>query len=448
MKIEMPNEVKLVLDKLKENGYEGYLVGGCVRDSIMNRVPNDWDITTNAKPDEIMNIFDKVIPTGIDYGTVTVLINDYKIEVTTYRIDGEYSDGRCPDSVQFTNTLEEDLKRRDFTINAMAYNDEDGLIDLFNGMEHIREKLIVFVGDADERIDEDALRMIRAIRFATQLEFRLSIKAYGSIMSKHKLILTISKERINSELNKILTSNNPQIGLITMKNTNMLYGIITQLVNCDVLQNNKHHVFTILNHMFMTCCYSKNKLNIRMASLLHDIAKPKVLSTDENGVDHYYGHDKLSSEMSREILQKLRYSKDFINNVSNLIYYHGTQIEPTKKSVKRMLNKLDGDIELFRDLIELKMADSLAQNPKYMREKIIKLNDILYVLDEIIKDDEAFTLKQLKINGNDLMGHLDIEGKAVGEMLNDLLELVINGYIENDKDELIDEALKIWLCED
>lgn len=437
MRIEMPIDVEHVINTLKNNGHDAYIVGGCVRDSIMNRIPNDWDITTSATPDEVINLFDKTIPTGLKHGTITVVIADSHIEVTTFRIDGKYSDNRKPDEVTFTNSLEEDLKRRDFTINAMVYNHEEGLIDIFNGQQDIESGLIKFVGEAEERIEEDALRMLRAVRFCSQLKFRLDICAFNAIDKNGWKLVGISGERIAMELNKILLSDRPSIGIQCLENTGLLGEISYELEYCDIPQNNPYHVYGVLKHLKVTTDCIENKLHLRLAALLHDIGKPYVITTDENHIDHFYDHAKTSADMTRVLLRRLRYDNKTVETVCKLVYNHDRQISNTETSIKRTLNRLDGDVQLFRDLIELKIADSLAQNPVYTRERLKHANDILVTLDKIIEQEQAFKVSQLNINGNDLI-KIGFKGREIGDILNVLLEQVITGRLPNTYDRLFE----------
>lgn len=443
MKIEMPNEVRIVLDKLKENGYEGYLVGGCVRDSIMNRVPNDWDITTNAKPEQIMDVFENTIPTGLKYGTITVVIDDFNIEVTTYRTDGFYADGRHPDTINFANSLEEDLKRRDFTINAMAYNDEYGLIDLFDGKQDIKEGIIKFIGEPIDRIEEDSLRMLRAVRFCSQLNFRIDYIGFNAILENSWKLIRISKERVSGELNKILLSDRPSIGINCLDQTGLLHSISFELANCDIPQNNPYHVYGLLKHLMVTTDCIENKLHLRLSALLHDIGKPEVISTDENNIDHFYDHVKASESIARMLLTTLKYDNKTIDKVCKLILYHDRQIGNSELSIKRTLNLLDGDVALFKDLIELKIADSLAQNPLYTRERLNHANNILKTLENIIMEEQAFKVKHLKINGFDLI-KIGFRGRQIGEILKVLLEQVMSGRLQNTNEQLAEYSKLIY----
>lgn len=423
-KINIPNNINKVLETLMNNGYEAYVVGGCVRDSILNRVPKDWDVTTNALPEDVIKLFDKTIPTGLKHGTVTVVINNENIEVTTYRIDGDYLDNRKPESVIFTNNLQEDLARRDLTINAMAYNYKNGLIDIFNGLEDINDKVIRFVGNPNLRIEEDALRMLRAIRFSSQLGFKLDFRGYTAIRSNAQSILNISNERIQSELNKILLSDHMNVGLHLLDSTNLLTCILPELIKCKIPQNNPYHIYSVFEHSLCATTCIENELHLKLAALFHDIGKPYCISIDEDGIHHFYGHEHESARIAYDILRSLRYDNKTINHVILLIKFHDVTIGENKKSIKRLLNKLKGDSELFKDLLKLKSADILSQNPKYTKDRLIKLQNVECILNQILTEQQAFTVKDLNISGYDLL-EIGFKGKEIGIVLNKLLDRVI-----------------------
>ena len=435
MNINLPENVKYIIDRLEKEGYEAYIVGGCVRDSILNRIPNDWDITTNAKPEEVLKIFDKVIPTGIKHGTVAVVVNGEQYEVTTYRIDGKYSDSRRPDTVEFTDDIVKDLARRDFTINAMAYNQNRGLIDPFNGLRDIECKLIHTVGNAEDRFKEDPLRMLRAMRIGYQLGFILSISTLNAIDDNTYLLNKISKERIQSELNKMLLCNDEYVirelswsGLLEEINKDFKYLY-------DVGQNNPHHSYDVLFHTIKTVGNIENKLHLKLAALLHDIGKKEAKTTDENGVDHFYGHEEVSVKIAKNILTDLKYDNKTIDRVTTLIKYHDRNVEPTHKSVKKFINIL-GDTTLFEDWMSLRWADILAQNPKYVKYKARKLTMVELIYKDILEKQQPISLKDLEINGNDLI-EIGYIGKEIGIMLNELLDMVIDNPNCNDKDYLL-----------
>ena len=346
MKIQMPEDVKYILEKLNTAGYEAYAVGGCVRDSILGRIPDDWDITTSAKPEEIKVLFSRTIDTGIQHGTVTVMCNHVGYEVTTYRIDGEYEDSRHPKEVIFTSDLLEDLKRRDFTINAMAYNhlqeeerdqsmnppvrglddkkkitESKGLVDAFGGIKDIENKIIRCVGNPIHRFEEDALRMMRAVRFSAQLGYEIEKETKDAIRVLSKNLANISAERIQVELVKLLVSSHPDY-LRTAYETGMTKIFFPEFDKAMITkQNNPHHIYTVGEHMLHSLQYVRKDKVLRLAMILHDIAKPETLQTDEAGIAHFYHHPELGEEMARMILKRLRFDNDTMEKVCKLVRY-------------------------------------------------------------------------------------------------------------------------------
>ena len=438
MNIKLPKNVMYIIDELENKGYEAYIVGGCVRDSILNRIPNDWDITTNAKPEEVSEIFDKVILTGIKHGTVTVIIENEHYEVTTYRIDGEYSDSRRPDTVEFTDDITKDLARRDFTINAIAYSPYRGITDPFNGLRDIKYKIINTVGNEHDRFKEDPLRILRAIRFEFQLDFDITPNVYYGILRNSHLLQNISKERTHSELNKMLLCDDAyvikelfEVGVLEEINKNFQH-----LYNVD--QNNIHHKYNVFKHTIETVANIENKIHLKLAALLHDIGKKDTKTTDENGIDHFYGHAERSCEIAKDILTDLRYDNKTIDKVITLIKYHDRNVQPTRKSVKKFLNVL-GNTELFEDWMSLRWADILAQNPKYIKGKAKDLTMIELIYIEIAEEQQPVFLKDLDINGNDLI-EIGYIGKEIGIMLNELLDIVICNPTRNNRDYLLSVA--------
>ena len=436
MKINLPENVSFILNKLNSNGFKSYVTGGCVRDSILNLIPKDWDITTSALPNQVMDTFSdyRIIPTGLQHGTVTVVINYEMYEITTFRKDGDYSDNRRPDEVFFVNDLKEDLARRDFTVNAMAYNEKEGLIDLFGGMNDIEDKVIRCVGNANERFNEDALRMVRAIRFHSTLDFDIDSDTGESILKNRRLMKNISVERIQQELNKILLSDKCKIHTL-FRSGLMDYFIpeFDNLYNCQ--QHCEYHYLDVEDHTFEATRNIEKNLVLKLTMLLHDIEKPSVKSTDENGIDNFYGHDKASAIMARNILTRLKYDNFTVEKVVKLIEYHMVTIEPNKRIIKRLLNKLGEDD--FRELLLVRLADRSAMRSKHYQVQLednIKINKIL---DEILSEKECFSLKDLAIDGNDLiqMGHK--QGKTIGIILNQLLSVVLDNPELNTKESLL-----------
>ena len=443
-KINIPADANELIHTLQNNGHSAYIVGGCVRDSILGRTPHDWDICTSAIQSEMLEIFKdkKIIETGLQHGTVTVVVNGEPYEITTYRIDGIYSDNRRPDAVTFTDKLVEDLRRRDFTINAMAYNDEEGLIDPFNGMEDIKYKKISCVGRAEDRFGEDALRILRAIRFAAQLEFTIMPGTDREIHKQYKNLENISIERINSEFCKIASSDDFCVELLLYKDVFSLF--IQELKDMlDFSQNNPWHIWDVFGHTIHAVEYcDSNDLTVRLAVFFHDFGKPHSYQDGEDGIRHFKGHGKVSADMTDSIMKRLRFDNETRNNVVELVYYHDSTFEVGKKYVKRWLNKI-GEKQ-FRRLLQVKKADNKAQNLKLSSHRIKELSEIEALIDEVLQEDECFSLKDLAVNGKDLIGVGYKSGKELGNTLNKLLQLVIDGDCPNEKEKLLQEAESLW----
>lgn len=441
-KINIPTDVNELIRILQNNGHSAYIVGGCVRDSILGRIPHDWDICTSATPSEMLEIFKdkKIIETGLQHGTVTVVVNDEPYEITTYRIDDVYSDNRRPDSVTFTDKLVEDLRRRDFTINAMAYNDEEGLIDPFNGLKDIEYKKIVCVGSAKDRFAEDALRILRAVRFATQLEFVIMPDTDCEIHKQYKRLENISIERINSEFCKIASSDYFDHALLLYKDVFSLF--IPELKDIiDFKQNNPWHIYNVFYHIINAIKYCRSDdLTVILAVFFHDFGKPHSYQDDEDGTRHFKGHAKVSADITDNIMKRLRFDNETRNNVVQLVYYHDATFGVDKKYVKRRLNKI-GEKQ-FRRLLQVKKADNNAQNLKLSFERIVELSKIEILIDEVLHESECFSLKDLDINGNDLINIGFSQGKGIGIVLKCLLDDVIDGKIKNKKRDLLKEATK------
>lgn len=444
-KINIPADANELIHTLQNNGHSAYIVGGCVRDSILGRTPHDWDICTSATPSEMLEIFKgkKIIETGLQHGTVTVVVNGEPYEITTYRIDGIYSDNRRPDTVTFTDKLVEDLRRRDFTINAMAYNDEEGLIDPFNGMEDIKYKKISCVGCAEDRFGEDALRILRAIRFASQLEFTIMPGTDWEIHKQYQNLENISIERINSEFCKIASSDDFCVELLLYKDVFSLF--IPELKDMfDFPQNNPWHIWDVFGHTIHAVEYcDSDDLTVRLAVFFHDFSKPYSYQDGEDGIRHFKGHGKVSADMTDSIMKRLRFDNETRNNVVELVYYHDATIEVGKKYVKRWLNKI-GEKQ-FRRLLQVKKADNKAQNLELSSVRIKELSEIEALIDEVLQEDECFSLKDLAVNGKDLIGVGYKSGKELGNTLNKLLQLVIDGDCPNEKEKLLQEVESLWM---
>ena len=445
IKINIPEDANELIHTLQNNGHSAYIVGGCVRDSILGRTPHDWDICTSATPSEMLEIFKdkKIIETGLQHGTVTVVVNGEPYEITTYRIDGIYSDNRRPDTVTFTDKLVEDLRRRDFTINAMAYNDEEGLIDPFNGMEDIKYKKISCVGRAEDRFGEDALRILRAIRFAAQLEFTIMPGTDREIHKQYKNLENISIERINSEFCKIASSDDFCVELLLYKDVFSLF--IPELKDMfDFPQNNPWHIWDVFGHTIHAVEYcDSDDLVVRLAVFFHDFGKPHSYQDGEDGIRHFKGHGKVSADMTDSIMKRLRFDNETRNNVVELVYYHDATFEVGKKYVKRWLNKI-GEKQ-FRRLLQVKKADNKAQNLELSSDRIKELSEIESLIDEVLQEEECFSLKDLAVNGKDLMSVGYKAGKELGNTLNRLLQLVIDGDCPNEKEKLLQEAESLWM---
>lgn len=437
--MKIPASAEKIINTLYNNGFEGFLVGGCVRDSLLNKTPNDYDITTNALPDDVCRIFEKTIPTGIKHGTVTVITDNSPFEVTTYRIDGEYLDNRKPEEVTFVSNIKEDLARRDFTINAMAYNDEKGLIDYFNGQNDLKNKIIRCVGDADKRFNEDALRMLRAIRFSAQLNFTIEENTLNAITKNAALIKNISVERIAEELNKCLLSETPSKAFILLNKTGLLKYILPDLqqtVGFD--QHTKYHNKDVFMHTLSVVDKVQPKLYLRLAALFHDISKPECFFIGKDNAGHFYGHDKKGAVKSTSILRKLHYDNDTIKKVHILIKEHMNVLDnPTDAALKRLINRTSK--ELVFDLLNLMRSDILSCAPPFL-----SLNNVDVMTEritEILNRNEPLSSNDLKVNGYDLIKELGMKpGKELGEMLKYLLNQTIEHPEFNNREKLLQLA--------
>ena len=434
MKIELPKKVLFIINNLQLHGYEAFAVGGCVRDSILARRPQDWDITTSAKPEEIKKLFRRTIDTGIEHGTVTVLFGKDSFEVTTYRIDGAYEDSRHPKEVQFTNRLEEDLRRRDFTINAMAYNDQVRLVDVFGGMQDLNHHLIRCVGDPEERFSEDALRILRAVRFSAQLNFPIESATADAIRKLAPNLQNISAERIQAELVKLLVSPHPErirdayeLGLtkVILPEWDAMEG---------VAQNTPHHKYDVAEHTLRALKNVKRDKILRLTMLFQDMGKPMMKTTDENGRDHFRGHALVSEELARSIMHRLKFDNETIRTVTKLVCYHDYRVEATPKNVRRAMNRIG--VELFPYYLAVRLADVKAQSPYQKREKIENIVEMRRLYQEIIKKQECVTLRQLAVGGRELMDLGMKPGRELGSMLSELLEYVLDDPARNDKEIL------------
>ncbi|WFD08865.1 CCA tRNA nucleotidyltransferase [Tepidibacter hydrothermalis] len=443
MNIDIPVEVEKLLDILKQNNYEGFIVGGCVRDTLLNNTPKDWDMTTSCLPEKLMNILQdnniKVIPTGLKHGTVTAVINDNNYEITTYRIDGEYKNNRRPENVEFTDKIEEDLSRRDFTINAMAYDSQYGLCDPFLGQQDLKKGIIKCVGNPLNRFEEDALRILRGVRFATRLNFELDKTTKYAMSDKGNLLLNISNERIKEEMCKILLTNKPSLGFNILKELDLLKYILPELDKCVGFdQKNSYHDKDVFDHIMSVVDYTPCNIKIRLAALFHDIAKPESFSIDEEGIGHFYGHNVKGEKLAKKILKRLKFDNDTIEHVCILVKEHMNMPNlENKKSIKKLINR--SKIDNIFDLIDLKIADRKSSaNP----DDIGCILQLKSSVEEIIENKEPLTVNDLAINGNDIIKLGIKPGKKIGKILNDLNDLVLDHPKLNTKHYLKSEVKK------
>jgi len=377
-----------------------------------------------------------VVPTGINHGTISIVINNNTYEVTTFRKDGDYLDARHPDSVVFVDNIQEDLSRRDFTINAMAYNPSSGLIDLFGGLKDIENKIIRCVGDPEIRFNEDALRMMRSIRFSAQLNFSIHPDTFSAILDNNELIHHVSNERIRDEINKILLSDQPE-KIKDLYMSGLLKYIIPELSLCFGFdQRNPHHIYDVGDHLIETSKYVPRKLYLRIAALLHDVGKPETIILDENGIGHFRRHEDVSELLATEILRNLKYDNTTISTVSKLILYHMWAIPTTKKSMRKLLNKI-GEASI-KDWFVIKVADARARNFKSYRDVSNRISKAQNILREVLQEEDCFSLKDLAINGEDLKSLGYKQGKIMGDILEDCLNLVIEDESKNNKEFLFD----------
>ena len=435
MKIQLPHKVHYIIETIQAAGYEAYAVGGCIRDSVMGREPDDWDITTSAKPDEIKRLFGRTIDTGIQHGTVTVMIEKEGFEVTTYRIDGKYADSRHPENVTFVSDLAEDLRRRDFTINAMAYNEKDGLIDLFGGIIDMEQRIVRCVGDARERFGEDALRMMRAVRFSAQLGYVIEDETKAAIKELAPTLRNISAERIQTELVKLLVSDHPDF-LRTAYETGITACVLPEFDICmETPQNNPHHCYNVGEHILHSLTYVEPDKVLRLTMLFHDIGKPQTLTIDEDGIMHNHGHAHESEEIAVKVLKRLKFDNDTIYKVRKLVRYHDNKPGPDARSVRRSINRIGEDI--FPLLFFVQYADIMAQSDYKREEKLEKLEQVKVIYKQILERRECLSLKDLAVSGSDLIEMGMKPGKEIGETLQKLLEIVLESPECNNKDYLI-----------
>lgn len=436
MKIQLPEHVQFIINRIEEAGFEAFAVGGCVRDSILGRTPDDWDITTNALPEQIKGLFKRTIDTGIQHGTVTIMMDKEGYEVTTYRIDGEYEDSRHPKEVSFTSNLSEDLKRRDFTINAMAYNERAGIVDIFDGIKDLESGVIRAVGNPEERFTEDALRMMRAVRFSAQLGYEIEEETKKAIKKLASTIANISAERIQVELIKLVTSAHPDRMRLLYETglTGIFMPEFDRIMETE--QNHPHHCYSVGEHTIHAMEAIEADKVLRLTMLFHDIGKPEVMTIDEEGIHHFHGHAEHSKRIALTILKRLKFDNDTIYKVSKLALYHDRKIELSKKAVRRAMNKIGEDI--FPYLFPVKLADTNAQSTYLREEKLENLAQLKQLYVDIIANNECVSLKDLAVNGSDLIAIGIKPGKEIGVILHELLELVLEDETLNSKERLLE----------
>ena len=436
MQIQIPENANEIIATLAEAGYEAYVVGGCVRDAILGREAADWDITTNARPEQVKALFPRTVDTGLQHGTVTVLNGKEGFEVTTYRIDGEYLDGRHPEQVLFTPNLLEDLKRRDFTINAMAYNEKEGLVDAFGGIGDLERGQIRCVGDPRERFTEDALRILRAVRFSAQLDFEIEAETKAALAEFAPRLTKVSAERIQAELVKLAVSPHPE-EFYTACETGITRVILPEFDEAmETPQNNPHHCYTVGRHMIESMRQIEPDKVLRLTMLFHDIGKPVVRSTGEDGVDHFFGHADVSAQMACDILKRLKFDNETLNTVEKLITYHDFRPHPNERSVRRFLNKVGKD--LFPLVMKVQRADVAAQSDYQRSEKEERIREVEALVEKIFAEKQCFCLKDMAVTGRDLIADGMKPGKDLGAVLSELLGEVLRDPSHNTKEDLLE----------
>lgn len=443
-RIKIPDGATEILSKLSAHRFDAFLVGGCVRDWVRGVNPHDWDICTSAVPEITEYLLDcKVIRTGIQHGTVTAVMGDGNYEVTTFRVDGDYSDGRRPDWVEFSTDVRVDLSRRDFTMNAIAFNPAVGFIDPYGGMDDISKGIIRCVGNSDARFREDALRILRAVRFSAVFGFAVEKNTAEAMRRNAKLLKYVSSERICSELRKIVCGEYAMQSLLEFPE--VIFEFIPELRACFKFnQNSIYHQYDVYEHTLHAMDnYKGNDVRVKLALLFHDIGKPLCYTVDENG-GHFKGHGYVSHDITEVVMKRLRFDNATSDVVLKLVKYHDAQIDPDEKCIRRWLNRLGEDT--FRSLLDVRMADTLAHSPDTMMSRLQKVSDSIEVFKAVLQSNDCYSLKSLMINGRDLISIGYESGIQLGSVLEELLNKVIAGEIENDHDMLMDEARKLFVC--
>ena len=444
MQIKIPAYVEKIIAKLQDNGFEAYAVGGCVRDSYLGVEPNDWDVTTNALPLEVKSLFRRTIDVGIEHGTVKVMSGNDGVEITTYRIDGEYEDSRHPKEVTFTADLKEDLRRRDFTINAMAYSEKTGLIDLFDGVKDLDAGVIRAVGEPSERFSEDALRILRALRFSARFGYDIEDKTKKAMIDLAPTLSKISAERIREELEKMICSDNPDrlrwayiFGV-----TKVIFPEWDEMMECK--QTTPHHFTDVGDHTIVAMEYIVNhyadiskadRKVLALATVLHDIAKPVMKTTGPDGVDHFKGHPEKGVDMAAAVLHRLKYDNDTIKRVKKLVRYHDERPKLTPPSIRRFI--ADVEVSNMDNLMRLKYADLYAHAKYQWDDKLYQVETLDKMYHKIMEDNDPILIKDLAVDGEDLMKEGIPAGPKIGEALRKLLDIVLDDPSMNDKEKLL-----------
>lgn len=443
--MEIPKQIEEVLEKLEKAGFEAYIVGGCVRDGIMGKTAHDYDITTSAEPRETERVFSdcRVVETGIKHGTVTVLFKGMSVEITTFRVDGDYPDGRHPESVSFSRNLEDDLARRDFTMNAIAYSPSRDLIDIFGGEADINARVIRCVGEPEKRFSEDALRVMRALRFSAVLGFDIEENTKSAIFLKKDTLKKVSRERIFSELKQLLCGEN--VKKVLLEYREVFAEIVPEIrAMFDYDQHSKYHNSTLFEHTARAVEAAPKRAEMRLAMLFHDIGKPACRSTDENGEGHYYGHAAKSAEIADRILRELKCDNALRVRVCEIIKYHDMPIELSRRAIMRSLSKLGG--ELFCDVMEAHIADDSAKQPFTLARRETA-REAVRIAEEIAREKPCLDLKALAVKGGDLKEIMEPSEK-MGEILGELLNEVVEGRLENEKAALMARARELLRSKD
>lgn len=452
---KIPAGAVKIIEELEKAGYEAYIVGGCVRDSVLGKTPNDWDITTSALPGQVKSVFRRTVDTGIKHGTVTVLMRDNgrqeAFEVTTYRIDGEYDDCRHPRQVEFTASLEEDLKRRDFTVNAMAYAPGKGIVDMHGGLEDLKKRVIRCVGDPHERFTEDALRMMRAIRFSAQFKADIEEDTWKAIVELAPNIRHVSAERIRVEAEKLLLSDDPYRFKLFYESGLTAYFMPEWDKAMETTQENPHHMYNVGEHMLHSLetidtgmlkkeygeeGYPRALKIMRLTMLLHDIGKPPLKKKDDKGVAHFKGHPQLGAKMAEEILRRLKYDNDTIKSVVHLVENHEDRFPADEKSLRRVMNRM-GE-ECFPLIFYIQEADCMAQSLYKREEKLERIRQLRELYKLILEKKQCISMKDLAVKGKDLIEAGISPGPDMGRILNIMLDDVLEEPEHNDRQYLLE----------